>query len=89
MNNYKVKALINFDDVEAGEKRIANKSEWLCSAERYTFLKEHNAVELIEIIPREVPTVENVDEAMQRIEESAKEEVKLEIKKKTSKKSKK
>ena len=51
MDNYKVKAIINFDDVEAGVHREANKSIFTCSAERYAYLKEHNAVELIEVIP--------------------------------------
>ena len=55
MDNYKVKAIINFDDVEAGVPREANKSEWVCSKERYLYLKEHNAVELVEIEKVELP----------------------------------
>lgn len=55
MKNYKVKALINFDDVVEGEKRKANESIFNVSAERYEFLKEHNAVELIEIEKVEEP----------------------------------
>ena len=57
MEKYKVKAIINFDDTQAQDengknvKRIANESEWEISKERYEFLKSHNAVELIEIIP--------------------------------------
>lgn len=62
MDNYKVKAIIDFNDYEGKDinnpdnkfvERKANKSEWECSAERYKYLKEHNAVELIEIIPEE------------------------------------
>ena len=57
MDNYKVIAKINFNDYEGKDingggtyiERKANVSEWWCSAERYEFLKEHNAVELIEI----------------------------------------
>lgn len=58
MDNYKVRALINFNDYEGKDinnsdnkfiERIAEKSEWWCSAERYEFLKDNNAVELIEI----------------------------------------
>lgn len=55
MEKYKVRALINFDDNEAnGTKRKAGESEWEVSKERYLFLKDRNAVELIEIIPEEI-----------------------------------
>ena len=74
MNNYKVKAKINFNDMEAGEMREAGKSIFNVTAERYLFLKEHNAVELIEIEKVEKPKEEN------------KEKPKKETKKKTSKK---
>lgn len=56
-NMYKVRALINFDDVKVQDengknvKRVANVSEWAVDKERYLYLKEHNAVELIEVIP--------------------------------------
>lgn len=56
-NMYKVRALINFDDVKVQDengknvKRIANQSEWEVDKNRYLFLKEHNAVELVEVIP--------------------------------------
>ena len=56
-NMYKVRALINFDDTRVQDvngknvKRIANQSEWEVDKDRYLFLKEHNAVELIEVIP--------------------------------------
>ena len=57
MEKYKVKAIISFDDVtvqdENGKnvKRVANFSEWEVDKERYLFLKQHNAIELVEIIP--------------------------------------
>ena len=76
MNNYKVKALINFDDIEAnGTKRIANESEWLCSKERYLYLKGHNAVELVEIMPeivKEEPPKEEVKVSrnLEKVEEA-------------------
>ena len=38
--------------------RVANVSEWWVDAKRYEYLKEHNAVELIEIIPIEKPKIE-------------------------------
>ena len=44
----KVKALINFNDLEAKEKRIANESVWKCSKERAEFLLKHNAIEILE-----------------------------------------
>ena len=82
MDNYKVKATINFDDNEhGGEHRIANKSEWYCSKERYLFLKEHNAVELIEIEKIELPKVEKPIEVKEKVEKT-----KTTKKKKTSKK---
>lgn len=51
MKNYKVRATINFDDIEENNvRRYAGDSEWLCTKERYLYLKEHDAVELIEIV---------------------------------------
>ena len=45
----RVRALINFDDVEMGRiKRIAHVSEWECSKERADYLLEHKAIEIIE-----------------------------------------
>lgn len=59
MNNYKVKAIIKFNDYEG--KNISSSTNafvarkigdiFSCTAERYNYLKEHNAVELIEIEP--------------------------------------
>ena len=66
MENYKVRALKNFNDYEGRDvtaggsfiERKAGKSEWLCSAERYLYLKENGAVELIEIQKVELPKKE-------------------------------
>lgn len=64
MEKYKVKAIISFDDVEVQDengknvKRVANQSEWEVDKDRYLFLKDHNAVELIEVIPQELKKVE-------------------------------
>ena len=64
---YKVKALINFTDYLGKDinnpsnehyDRKAGESEWLCDAERYKYLKNANAVELIEIIKVEEPVIE-------------------------------
>lgn len=88
VDNYKVKAIINFSDNENnGELRVAGKSEWNCSKDRYLFLKEHNAVELIEIEKVELPEakIEYPEEPVKEL----KAEVKLEKPKKTKKTSKK
>lgn len=58
MDNYYVIAKINFNDYEGKDinnpnngfvERIADESKWWCSAERYQYLKDNNAVELIKI----------------------------------------
>lgn len=83
---FKVKALINFNDLEANKKRVVGE-EFECSKARCDYLLEHKAIEIIEEIKEEVPEVKNAEETMERIEESAKEEVKKTTKKKkTSKK---
>lgn len=90
MEKYKVKAIISFDDVKVQDengknvKRVANQSEWEVDKDRYLFLKEHNAVELIEVIPETI-TKENVAEKIKEIKESTKEEVKKSTKKTTKK----
>ena len=48
MKNYKVKALRNFKDKVEQIERTKN-DEFDCTKERYEFLKENKAVELIEI----------------------------------------
>jgi len=58
MEKCRVRATITFNDVESGVNRQAKKSEWICSVERYQYLKNHNAVELLEIIKEEEPKVE-------------------------------
>lgn len=87
MNNYHVKAIRNFNDYEGKDinnpnndyiERVANVSDWWCSGERYEFLKEHNAVELIEIEKIELPKAEFKEEKIEK--------PKATIKKKTSKK---
>lgn len=76
MKNYKVRATINFDDIEENNvRRYAGDSEWLCTKERYLYLKDHDAVELIEIVL-----------AKKEPEEEIKEEVKPKKAKKTKKK---
>ena len=48
----KVKALINFTDLEENTKRKIN-DEWECSEERANFLAEHDAVEILKILSTE------------------------------------
>ena len=88
MKKCKVRATITFNDVESGVKREAKKSEWICSVERYEYLKNHNAVELLEIIQEEEPKIE-ATVTFSEEKKTPKAEIKLESKpkkKKTSKK---
>jgi len=83
MDNYKVRAIINFTDYLGKEtiptnehyEREAGKSEWYCSKERYEYLAKHNAVEIVEVEKIELP----------KVEEPKKEEKKV-VKKTTTKK---
>ena len=88
MDNYYVKAIRDFNDYEGKDinnpnnsyvERKANVSEWWCSAERYNFLKENNAVELIEIKEIELPKAEDVKFSKKSVKGKA-------VVKKTSKK---
>lgn len=62
MKNYKVVSLIdNFNDLE--EKVTHNKNDvFYCTKERYEFLKENKAVELIAIEVNEEVTKEEIKE---------------------------
>lgn len=96
MDNFKVRATRNFDDVTVQDdkgrniKRVAGKSEWNCSKERYEYLKSHNAVELIEVEKVELPQEEVVipleEENIKEVVEEIVEAVEKPKKKKTSKK---
>ena len=84
MENYKVIAKINFTDYLGKETipsnehydRIAGKSTWNCTKERYLYLLEHNAVDLVEIEKIELPKREEEKEYTQ--EEKKKIEKELE-----------
>lgn len=58
---YRVKAIKNFNDSETGEHRVKDVSVFDCTLERYTFLKNNNAVVLVEEIKDEI-TEEVVEE---------------------------
>lgn len=92
MDNYVVRAIISFNDYEGKD---INKSEeyikrkigdiFKCSSERYLYLKEHNAVELVEI--EKTKKEEVVKETANFTEDKPlKEENKKSKKKKSSKK---
>lgn len=49
----KVRAIIDFDDIEDGLHRVAHKSEWICDKERADYLTEHKAIEILEEIKPE------------------------------------
>jgi len=57
MKNYLVKALINFNDNEENGAKRTPEDTFYCTKERFEFLREHNAVMLLEI---EKPKEENV-----------------------------
>jgi len=88
----KVKALINFDDVEEKVHRKANESEWICTKERADYLLEHKAIEIIEEIKEEkketkkeekVEAKEEVKEEKPAKKAAAKKEVKEDLSAKT------
>ena len=60
MEKYSVKAIRNFNDYEGrkteGDDFVFRKvgDEFDCSKERYLYLKDNDAVELIEIIPEKI-----------------------------------
>lgn len=59
MKNYKVKVLKNFKDKVEQVERTKN-DEFECTKERYEYLKENKAVELINVIEEEKK--ESIDE---------------------------
>ena len=59
MKNYKVQAIRNFRDSNEIDKKTGLKiertinDEFYCTKERYEFLKQNNAVKLVEIVEEE------------------------------------
>lgn len=79
-----VKAIKKFQDIENNKEWREINEVWICSIERAEYLKENNGVEILKTFKeknkesKELPSkIENIDETIKRIEESAKEEVKL------------
>ena len=71
MNNYKVKAIVNFPDKTTHQRRTLGE-EFICIEERYNELKFKNVIELVEIIEEsdEIDTMgEVVDKPTEEIVE--------------------
>ena len=71
MNNYKVKAIVNFPDKTTHQRRTLGE-EFICTEERYNELKFKNVIELVEIIEEsdEIDTMgEVVDKPTEEIVE--------------------
>lgn len=80
----KVKALINFFDVDAKEQRVKDKSIWACEKERADYLLEHKAIEILEEPKKETIKIEPED--VEVIAEEVNKVAKKTTKKKNSKK---
>lgn len=78
----RVRAIINFNDLQEKVKRIANESEWECTDERAKYLLDNNAIEIIE----EQPVLEVVEPEEIELPETITLELKKPKKKKPSKK---
>lgn len=63
MKNYKVIAIRYFKDKHEKQDRFIN-DEFFCTKERYEFLKENNAVKLVEIVEEEKEITEEEVQAV-------------------------
>lgn len=89
---FKVKALINFNDLEANKKRVIGE-EFECSKLRADYLLEHKAIEIIEEIKEKTTKVEIVvdnvaNKPIGELKSEVKEAIEYLEKKKTPKKKK-
>ena len=85
----RVRALPKFEGIRDAERNTKPKAgdEWVCSKERAEYLLQNGVIEIIEEIKPKVPEIKNADDAIKKIEESAKETiVELEKPKRTRKK---
>lgn len=64
MNNYKVKAIVNFPDKTTHQRRVLGE-EFVCTEERYNELKFKNVIELVEII-EETDEKDTMDEVVDK-----------------------
>lgn len=84
----KIINLVRHDNNKAQHGRLYAKDEFECTQEMATYLTGgcgYVLVKILEVIPEEVPTIENVEEKIEEIKESAKEEVKKQNKRKKKK----
>ena len=71
MNNYKVKAIVNFPDKTTHQRRTLGE-EFICTEERYNELKFKNVIKLVEIV-EESDEIDTMDEVIEKpVEEIAK-----------------
>lgn len=71
MNNYKVKAIVNFPDKTTHQRRTLGE-EFICTEERYNELKFKNVIELVEIVEK-TEKIDTMDEVIEKpVEEIAK-----------------
>ena len=82
MNNYKVKAIVNFPDKTTHQRRTLGE-EFICTEERYNELKFKNVIELVEIVEK-TEKIDTMDEVIEKPVEEIVE--KKPRKRKTSKK---
>ena len=64
MNNYKVKAIVNFPDKTTHQRRTLGE-EFICTEERYNELKFKNVIELVEVI-EETDEIDTMDEVVDK-----------------------
>lgn len=68
---YLVKALINFNDLEANKRRVVNE-EFECSKTRCDYLLEHNAIKVIEEIKEKIPQVKKAENTKKEVKKEKK-----------------
>lgn len=84
----KIKNLERHDINKKEDGKLYDRDTFECTKEMADYLTGgcgYELVKVIEIIPEEVPVVENVEEKIEEIKESAKEEVKKATKKRKKK----
>ena len=64
MNNYKVKAIVNFPDKTTHQRRTLGE-EFICTEERYNELKFKNVIKLVEIVEK-TEKIDTMDEAIDK-----------------------
>lgn len=81
----KVRAIIDFDDIEDGLHKVAHKSEWICDKARADYLIENKAIEILEEVKPEKKIEKVIEEKKEEIKKDV-ENIEKPKKKKSSKK---